>query len=372
MLTAKNWRDADAAGMEGPSRTIVTFAGGLVLQPPNRRKSGSVVPPAPPIEDDADDVGSLSAVQVDATGRGARAIALIRERWWPRARRAFSVISIAAVLAGSVVGGRAAHRWMTRTPRFGARDIDVVGLHHSQRADVLAASGIGENTNVLGLDTARAERRIERLPWVERAHVTRRLPGTVHIEIEERSAVAIVSASGLYLASADGLLFKRVQTGDPDDLTTITGISRADFDTDPDAAREYVRDALALLADVGASSLASRVHIDEIHREATGELSIVLAESGTYVWLGRGPYRAKLSRLSAILAELDRQRLQPAEIHLESDRHAERATVRIPLPDEADETQTSPPVARATTPSPGVAAPAASTRASRARGSSAH
>jgi cell division protein FtsQ len=157
------------------------------------------------------------------------------------------------------------------------------------------------------------------------------LPGYVRIEVEERTAAAIVSAGGLYLCAQDGTLFKRVQQGDPTDLPIITGIARAEFERDPDAARENVRDALALLADLASSSLGGRVRVEEVHRDATGDLSVVLA-SGVYVWLGRGPYRAKMARLSAILAELERQRIDPAEIHLESDRHPERATVRVRVP----------------------------------------
>jgi hypothetical protein len=36
-----------------------------------------------------------------------------------------------------------------------------------------------------------------------------------------------------------------------------------------------------------------------------------------------------MARLSAILAELERHHLDAAEIHLESDRHPERAAVRL-------------------------------------------
>jgi cell division protein FtsQ len=239
---------------------------------------------------------------------------------------------VVTVLAASAVGGRAAHRWITTTSRFGAHDIQVSGNTRTTRDEILAAAGVQPGTNVLGIDTRRAERAIERLPWIEHAHVVRRLPGLVVVSVEERAPAAIVAAGALYLCTADGMLFKRVQPGDPDDLPIITGIARDEFDRDPDTAREYVRDALALLADVSASSLGARARIEEVHRDPTGDLSLVLADHEVYVWLGRGPYRAKLAHLSAVLTELDRQHLVPAEIHLESDRHPDRATVRLPVP----------------------------------------
>jgi cell division protein FtsQ len=285
--------------------------------------------------------GELPSSEVSADDFSVRAPALTLPKpdrfgsWKGRLRRAASIASVVIALGGSVVGGTFAHRWITHTPRFGARDIEVTGLSHSTRDQVLAAAHLAPGVNVLGFDTRRAERGIAELPWVAHVHVTRRLPGSVRIEIAERAAAAIVSAGGLYLTAADGTLFKRAGTGDPDDLPVITGVARDDFARDPDAARENVRDALALLADFESSSLASRVHVDEVHRDATGDLSMVLAESGTYVWLGRGPYRAKMSRLSVILGELTNQHIRAAEIHLESDRHPERATVRVPVAPEA-------------------------------------
>lgn len=286
-----------------------------------------------------DDVGDPASTAVPAQDLSVRSAAFAPGPWFgpwkSKLRRAGSVASVVAALTCSVLGGRAVHDWVTHTPRFAARDIVVTGLTHTSRDQVLAAAHLAVDTNVLGLDTRRVERNLRELPWIESVRVIRRLPGSVRIELRERIAVAVVSAGGLYLATADGLLFKRAGSDDPSDLPVITGIDRADFERDADLAREGVRDALALLADVDGSALAARVHVDEVHRDATGDLSMVLAEGGTYVWLGRGPYRAKMARLSAILAELAAQHITPAEIHLESDRHPERATVRVHVPEDA-------------------------------------
>lgn len=241
-------------------------------------------------------------------------------------KRVVSALSLVVALVGSLVGGRAAHRWLVTTPRFGARDLRVEGASHVTRDEVLRAAGIAPGRNVLSIDVARSARAIERLPWIAHARVARRLPDVVEVQVQEREPVAVLSAGGLYLVSEDGEVFKRVSPGDPVDLPVITGIERASFLHDPQAARAATLDALAVLADVAATSLGRARRVDEVHRDATGELSVLV--DGTYVWLGRGAYRAKLTRLRAALDALQRRGIRAAEVHLEGERHPERITVR--------------------------------------------
>jgi len=244
-----------------------------------------------------------------------------------RLRHALSVLSAVAILVGVGVGAREGHRWLRTTARFNARDITVTGLGRTPREEVLHAVGLDLPRNVLSIDCDRAARAIEALPWVSRATVTRRLPGVVTIGVEERSPAAVVAAGSMYLVAGDGALFKRAMPGDPTDLPVITGVPRDTFEQDPASAREEVRDALALLADVEASAVGAALRIEEVHREITGDLSVVVG--GTHVWLGRGPYRAKLTRLRVVLRELERRGLRASEIHLETDRNPERVTVRL-------------------------------------------
>lgn len=274
---------------------------------------------------------TLDPVETDAPAKPARRPrAKKKSRDWSRVSRAasrvLSVLTALVVLVGSVALGRVGHRWLLSTPRFAASDIEVQGTAHATRDEVLRAAHIGATRNVLSIDAETAARAIETLPWVSRATVHRRLPNHVQIVVEERQAAALVAAAGLYLASPDGTLFKRVAPGDPVDLPIITGIDRAEFESDPASAREGVRDALALLADLDAATVGRALRVEEVHREITGELSLMVGP--TYVWLGRGPYRAKLTRLRVVLAELRRRGLDATEVHLESDRHPERVTVR--------------------------------------------
>jgi cell division protein FtsQ len=97
------------------------------------------------------------------------------------------------VVAGAVVGIAAAGIGVSRSPLFAARDIAVRGASHVPRARIVEVAAIAPGTNVLWLDEAAAERRLEAEPWIARAEVVAEFPSTVRISVTERTAVAVAS-----------------------------------------------------------------------------------------------------------------------------------------------------------------------------------
>jgi cell division protein FtsQ len=107
----------------------------------------------------------------------------------------------------------------TFTPLFGADAIRVRGLHHLTKGAILRASGLERGVNVFHLDAGGVEARIERDPWVARATVSKRLPSTVVITINERVPVAVVNDGSVErLVGDDGGL---LSVGAPSSLPRI-------------------------------------------------------------------------------------------------------------------------------------------------------
>lgn len=63
---------------------------------------------------------------------------------------------------------------------------------------IRAALDIGRGDPILGFSPQAARERLETLPWIERAHVERRLPETIHVRIKEREAFAIWQNRGRF------------------------------------------------------------------------------------------------------------------------------------------------------------------------------
>ncbi len=251
------------------------------------------------------------------------------ELLWRRLRLVGRVVLAAAVLAAGVVAAVAARRYVTTSPRFGLKDLRIVGAKRHATEWVTETAGISLGQNVVDLDLDGARAKLERDPWIERATLARRLPSSLTIEIVEREAASMVSLpSGIFLATAQGQLFKRFEPGDPSDLPIVTGITEGDAGGDRDATAQLVKRALDLSSEIERVGLYGG-RIEEVHVDADGGLSVVLGKRGVRVVFGRPPYRQKVRLGLRIEGELARRNARPTVIFLDDDTHAERIVVRL-------------------------------------------
>ncbi len=81
---------------------------------------------------------------------------------------------------------------------FVVTTVTVEGRVHEDRDAILAATGLRLGQPMLAVSPEMLRRRLEELPWVERATVYRRLPGHVHLALTERTPFAVWQNSGSF------------------------------------------------------------------------------------------------------------------------------------------------------------------------------
>lgn len=197
-----------------------------------------------------------------------------------------SLPAVAAVAAIGAIGGGvwAGYRWLTTSPRFAIAAITIQGTHHVDPEELRAALPIrfGDNVFTSLAGVARAARDN---PWIAAARVHRILPDTIAIEVREHTAAAVIELGELYLADASGHPFKRaaLETGEGGGLPIITGISRASYAADPDAAATTLRDAIAA---ADAWHAAERPAIGEVHVDPHGAVTLHTYDQAIAIQLG--------------------------------------------------------------------------------------
>ena len=98
-------------------------------------------------------------------------------------------------------------------------DVVIEGRANTPEPLLRAAIGVNKGDSILGFSLEETRARIETIPWVERATVERRLPGTLVVNLQERRPFAIwqkqgkfvlVDRAGLVVANQDVAHFRHL------------------------------------------------------------------------------------------------------------------------------------------------------------------
>ena len=107
---------------------------------------------------------------------------------------------------------------------FRIDEVLVVGRAETAHADLLAALGLARGAPIFAFDADAARRRVETLPWVRQARVTRMLPATVVVRIDEREPLALWQHQGRFaLIDREGRVILRTRLERFADLPVVVG-----------------------------------------------------------------------------------------------------------------------------------------------------
>lgn len=211
-----------------------------------------------------------------------------------------------AVAVGGAVG-------VTRSPLLDVDRVEVRGTSRTPRPDVLAASGLDAGPLMTEVDTRGVVRRVEALPWVERARARRAWPNSVVIEVTERTPAAALAAAGGGWALVDGAgRVLEVGAARPQGVPVVAGATAPGPAGSELAAgaRDPLRVAAALPAQL-------RPRVAEVVVVPGGEVVLRLAAPGGEVRLGRpdalGP---KLAAAATVLEKANPRGLRVLDVRV--------------------------------------------------------
>ena len=144
-----------------------------------------------------------------------------RARW----RRLAVTLTVACALVALLV-----YLLLWHTALIAVRGIRVVGAKSVSNSLILTTSQIRSGSSMAGLDTGAAAARIERIPQVASARVSKDWPGTVVVTVVERVAAALVpDAQGYEVVDSGGVVFgqeAKAVSGLP--VITVSAPAKAD------------------------------------------------------------------------------------------------------------------------------------------------
>lgn len=225
----------------------------------------------------------------------------VRTRLRPRRRGATSrlVVSLQAGAIGLValVGVWVGWQRVFASDRLRVAQLEVHGNHFLSEGEVRELIGPALGENVLTLDIDALKGRLRASPWVAEAVVTRRLPDTLRIEIQERVPLALAELERLYLMDADGGLIEIYGPRTAAfDLPIVRGLAGVEEESRRDRARR-AGELLADLAELGGE-------LSEVYVLPSGDLRVVLRGAGEMLLFGDPPYHQRLLTFLSLRRDL--------------------------------------------------------------------
>jgi cell division protein FtsQ len=240
-----------------------------------------------------------SPVVVDQRMR-LRRITVRRDQGKRRLRRLTLALGVVAVVVAAAVA--------TQTSLLDVDRVRIDGVGHTTAADVHRVAGISPGDTMVGVDAGGAAARVEDLPWVEKATVTRRWPGTVEIHVTEREPVATVEVAEdrVALVDEDGRVLE-VTRQPPAGLPEVTGV-RGRI-AEGDELGRAARDALAILR-------ALRERLPGVVASVSPDLDAVLASGGEIRFGSTDDLDDKVVAVETVLAEVDTDCLELLDVRV--------------------------------------------------------
>ncbi len=252
-----------------------------------------------------------------------------RGLWWRPGSRVGRVIlglGTFVVLGGLAMGVYFFKSYLERDPRFrieGAGNIQATGLTEVSRAEMLPVFGEDIGRNIFFVNLNERRKKLEEIPWVERATVMRLLPDQIRVQVVERQPVAfvrhnqqigLVDASGVLLSMPAASMAQHHYS-----FPVMTGIDPGD----PPASRKarmavYER----LLAELDANHQEFSEQISEIDLTDPEDARVLMPEQGADILahLGDDRFLERYQRYKAHIAEWRQQYPSLAAVDLRYER----------------------------------------------------
>jgi cell division protein FtsQ len=185
---------------------------------------------------------------------------------WRRVRTLVVTLFVLGLLAGA--------GWLVFfSSHVTAQEVDVTGTRSLGESRIERAAEVPTGTPLVRVDLDAIRARVESLAAVRRVEVSRAWPHTVHIEVTERTPIAVIDrGEGLQALDSAGVLFGRYATR-PRQLPLVR--------TEPDTRGEALVEGARV---IGALAPAIAARVDTVEVTSVDEIELVLGNGRRVIW----------------------------------------------------------------------------------------
>ncbi|MGP8268919.1 MAG: FtsQ-type POTRA domain-containing protein [Terracidiphilus sp.] len=250
-----------------------------------------------------------------------------RGPWWrpgSRVGRVFLGLGTFVVLGGLATGVYFFKSYLERDPRFrivGAGNIQATGLTEVSRAEMLPVFGEDIGRNIFFVNLNERRKKLEEIPWVERATVMRLLPDQIRVQVVERQPVAFARQDQQFgLVDVNGVLLTMpaaTMTRHHYSFPTLSGIDPRD---PPSSRKARMAVYERLMAELDSNGQKISAQISEVDLTDPEDARVTMQDDTTLLHFGDDRFLERYQRYKAHVAEWRQQYPRLAAVDLRYER----------------------------------------------------
>jgi cell division protein FtsQ len=216
----------------------------------------------------------------------------------------FCLVSVPAMSALFIFG----HDLLTQCSYFECENIIIEGAERLSEKQVKEEAGIVDRMNILSLNLFVARKKLLGHPWIEQAQVGREFPNTILIRITEHKPLAVLDLGDKFILNTKGLIFKRLETDELENIPIVSGLSYSDVGTIQETGSIRFLSILEVLKlgnepdSIIPNNLIRRIDVDR----QIG-LSLHTSDQEKMIKLGFENYSEKYAQLKKVIFQLKDQ-----------------------------------------------------------------
>ena len=219
-----------------------------------------------------------------------------------KGRRRLRVLLLGIAITSLGIGGY----FLSKSSLFDVDEILVDGISGTLEEEVLNAADITKGKPLVEVNTSTSAERVERIPWIKEARISRSFSGTVTIRVSVRDAVAAFQyENGWIIVDIDGRVLEKVETL-PYSLLPIEG------EIEDLSEGEWVSEQVIPSIEV-AATISSELRGDVSSIKGDGQIELLLFGGGKVLFGDTTDIEGKALAAATILSQVD----QSSVLHID-------------------------------------------------------
>lgn len=188
--------------------------------------------------------------------------------------------------------------YFKKSPTLNIRNVSVSGqFTHFSAEDIIKISGVREEDKLFDVNLDQVSANIRRHPWVDAVRLRREFPDNLQVHVQERQARAVLFIGEFYLVDANGVVFKKLEQDDFQDLPILSGFAIDFVKKYPALSKKYLDEVLSFLLESNDVEFYKKFGISEIKFDAVFGFTVYTKEGQFEIYYGRGDIQKKHEKL---------------------------------------------------------------------------